>query len=159
MGRIRRVTKGAAKLARDAHGFSMFQCLYNSIVAPDEKQRGRWGRIFQEYARAFKGKSQLRYSKGLRELLGLGVEKSDKELTEGGEYPSSLLSRLSLRQWRVVLGNDARGDVLSAAEHGIEALNEFLNSIGAGRLPGDDVDGRRVKLTRLRPHGGGEDDA
>lgn len=152
------LTKGASKLARDAHGFSMFQCLYNSITAPDEKQRSRWGRIFQEYVEAFKGKHQLQYSKGLRELLGLGVELSDKELAEGGEYPSSLLARLSLRQWRVVLGNDARGDILSAAEKGIEALNEFLNAIGAGRLPDDDDDGRRVKLTRLRPHGG-EDDA
>lgn len=151
------LTKGASKLTKDAKGFSMFQALYNSIVAPDERQRGRWGRIFQEYARAFKGKSQLRYSKGLRELLGLGVELSDKELAEGGEYPSSLLARLSRRQWRIILANDARGDVLGAAEKGIEALNEFLNAIGAGRVPADENDDRLVKLTRLRGKGDVDD--
>lgn len=145
------LTKGASKLARDSKGFSMFQCLYNGITAPDEKQRGKWRNIFREYAHAFKGKSQLRYSKGLRELLGLGVEKTDLEVAEGDENPSSLLATLSVRQWRIVLGNDARGDVLKAAEGGLQVFEDFIGAIGARRLPEDDLQRRRVRALANTP--------
>jgi hypothetical protein len=142
------ITSGAKKMTRSAHGFSMFQVLYNSITAPDEKERARWQNIFREYAAAFKGRAQLRYSAGLRDLLGMNVEKTDQELAAGDENPSSLLATLSVRQWRIVLGNDARGDLLKAAEGGLQVFEDFIREIGAARLPEDDLQRRRANVLR-----------
>lgn len=133
------MTGGARKMSRSDSGYSMFQCLFNTLTAPTEKQRAKWRAIFKEYAGGFKGKSQLRYSQGLRDLLGLKKEVTDKELAEGGEHPSSLLATLSVRQWRIVLAHDARGEILSAAEKGILALDSFLDAIGASRNADDDI--------------------
>lgn len=149
------LTKGAAKLARDEKGSSMFQALYNSIVAPTGQARAHWGGVFVEYAAAFKGRHQLQWSRGLRAALGLGTEKTDKELAESDEMPSSLLATLSLRQWRIILSNDARGDVLQAAERGIDALNEFLTAIGAGYTAADEEPRRRAVL-RLAKRAAGQ---
>jgi len=73
------------------------------------------GRFFIQYAVSFKGKSQLHWSKGLRSLLRMDIQQSDEELAKSMEKDAILLASLSREQWRVILGNDARAELLGTA--------------------------------------------
>lgn len=96
------------------------------------------GLLWQEYATAFKGRHQLQWSRGLRGRLGLGVEKSDELLNLEHEESAYLLAQLTLAQWKTVLGNDARGELLAVASTGsLEAVEAFLSDLaGVGRVHG-----------------------
>ena len=72
-------------------------------------------RLWQEYAIAFKGKKQLVWSKGLRGILGMGVEVPDEKIPELIPQGSYLLARLSPSEWRAILRADLRGETLVAA--------------------------------------------
>jgi hypothetical protein len=92
----------------------------------------RAGKIWTTYALAFKGRHQLTWSRGLRKLLGLGVEESDKVLVERAEENLSWLASLTSRQWQIVLANDARLELLQAGDGGDRAAVErFLKGLGA----------------------------
>lgn len=88
--------------------------------------------VFKEYATYFKGKHQLHWSSGLRKLLlGTDEEPTDEELAEATREDAELLGLLTREQWRVVLANDARGDVLEVARSGDwEQVKAFLVGIG-----------------------------
>ena len=55
-------------------------------------------RLWMEYIRAFKGKKQLHWSKGLRELLELGAELSDQEAAEVIDLPDDRQVVVSVSQ-------------------------------------------------------------
>jgi hypothetical protein len=74
-------------------------------------------RLFLEYAEAFKGKRQLVYSKGLRDLYDLAPELTDEEAAEGEEPDAELLGLLEPAQWKAILRAGMRG-------HLLEAINE-----------------------------------
>ena len=122
------LAKGPAKRGKDGGGETPTQLLANYLVG--HKESGwRW----QEYAHTFKGKRQLQWSRGLRDLLGLDKELTDKELAEQQEKDSVLLAALSLSQWRAVLGNDCRGELLEVASSGDAVkVYQFLDSLGIG---------------------------
>lgn len=89
------------------------------------------GVLWLQYALNFKGMRQLFWSRGLRVRLGLKVEKTDEELAKEQDEIAILLAQLTIDQWRVVIGNDARADLLNVAMSGdrIQVLG-FLSSIG-----------------------------
>src|SRR5215469_12848415 len=97
--------------------------------------------LFQEYARWFKGHKQLSWSKGLRKrLLGTEEEKSDEELVQEQQEDAVLLGRLTRTQWRVVLANDARGELLEVAQSGEwQQVQAFLTDIGCSIATGNGV--------------------
>lgn len=77
------------------------------------------GALFREFVAAFKGRSQLQWSRGLRDLLGLAVEKSDEELaTETIQADDLLMARIGAEDWRTIRRYNLRGQVL-------ELLREF----------------------------------
>lgn len=118
------VAKGNVKLGRSG-GRSPNQLLADYIAG--DKQAGA---LWVEYVNAFKGKSQLRWSPGLRDVFGLGAAKSDQEIAAGGDEPSRLLATLSLDEWRVVLGNDAVAELKVVADSGDEErVRQFLASL------------------------------
>jgi len=91
------------------------------------------GRLWTEYAQAFKGQKQLVWSNGLKKLLGVAV-KTDEQIAHETEEPSVLLFQLSYAQWRVILGNDARGEFIEAAHAGdAQKLIDFLNELEPAR--------------------------
>jgi len=99
------------------------------------------GRLFVEYAYAFKGQRQLHWSHGLRDRLGLGREPDDTELVEEPDELERLLVSLTLEQWRVIESRELRGHVLDqarkAARSGdLAGFVAYLESIGAG-LPAE----------------------
>lgn len=106
------VAKGVSKSARSG-GCTPNQLL-GAYLAGDESA----GMLWLEYVMAFRSKSQLRWSRGLRDVLGLGVAKSDLELASEGDEKVRLLASLTLRQWRVVLDAGAVGQLLSVAQSG-----------------------------------------
>jgi hypothetical protein len=107
---------------------SMLDLLELFVVLGDRRAGARW----REYALAFKGRNQLVYSPGLRALLGLiEKEKTDEELATESVEDAVLLARLDLAAWRVVLANDARGELLNVASSGDPALvRSFLLGLG-----------------------------
>jgi len=96
----------------------------------DEKS----GRLWAEYALTFKGKRQLTWSDGLRELLGLSTEKTDEEVAEELREEAVWMDELSKPEWQCVLGNDARAELLLVLGRGsIAELREWLNTLGIVR--------------------------
>jgi hypothetical protein len=91
--------------------------------------------LYREYAAGTKGLHSLRWSPGLRELLGLAAELSDEAIAAGGanELDVYRLGSLNPRQWRVVLANDARGELVEAAGRG--DAGAFLLALGADWTP------------------------
>lgn len=88
------------------------------------------GRLFQEYARAFKGRNQLVWSRGLRALLGLGAELSDEELTEKETTNGRVLATLSRSDWKKVISLKHRAQLLEFASSASEGeLADYLNDL------------------------------
>jgi hypothetical protein len=125
------LTKSHVKRGRGTEGRTPFDLLRAS-AAGDEAA----GRLFIEYANAFKGRRQLVWSKGLRKLLQLGREETDLELAEkhgedaeyvgtiSGDEHSGDLGRLI--RWR------AHGPLLAAVEReGRSGLTRFLRGLEA----------------------------
>lgn len=120
------VTKSQTKIARNGKGRSPTELL--SAFAVGDKASGK---LWREYARHFKGRRQLVWSRGMRAALHLDREESDEEIARRTEEDSILLAMLPLSVWRVILGNDARGEVLEIASSGdVGELLAFLRRIG-----------------------------
>lgn len=123
----REIAKAAVKQAREG-GRTPFQLVMdygNGDVAA--------GKLFQEYAAVFKGKNQLVWSRGLRDLLKLGDEPSDEQLAETIPEDHMLLASLNLWQWRQIMAlpYDLRGHLLVISASGDKnALAAFLGQIG-----------------------------
>lgn len=88
------------------------------------------GALFCEYVRAFKGKHQLQWSKGLRQLLGLGEELTDAELTEREAAQGKVLATLTRAQWKIVLSCGCRAELLAVASNSDEeTLFQYIAAI------------------------------
>lgn len=72
-------------------------------------------RLWQEYAAAFKGKKQLVWSKGLRGILGMGMELPDEEIAGTIPEGAEILARLSSDEWKAIRKADLRGELIDAA--------------------------------------------
>jgi len=74
----------------------------------------------------------LHWSKGLRKrLLDTEEEQTDEELVAANMDDAVLLGLITRAQWRVVLANDARGELLEVARSGDwEQVEAFLVGIG-----------------------------
>lgn len=67
------------------------------------------GRLWREYALAFKGKRQLVWSAGLAELLDMKKIKSDIELAQEDTDGLQVFALLTFRQWKEILAWDDGG--------------------------------------------------
>ena len=118
------MTKGHTKKA--LHGETPFDLLRALQADRDDKQAAA---LFIEYSKAFKGKRQLHWSKGLKKLYQV-KEKTDEFLASETDDKARLLGMLTVDQWRDVLAVEGRGAVLSvAASGGWDALAVYLESI------------------------------
>ena len=73
------------------------------------------GYLFQQYAKAFKGKRQLSWSRGLKLLL-LVEEATDEELATDTEQNSIEVKLIALEIWRLIKRYNVRADFLKAVE-------------------------------------------
>lgn len=128
-GAPQEMAKGHIKKGRRG-GRTPFALLHDYVTRDDMQA----GALFVEFVRAFQGRRQLSWSKGLRrQLLGTEVELSDQELSERQEDEATLLGILTLDQWRRVLRaprRDTRGLLLEvAAAGGWAAVETFLDTL------------------------------
>jgi hypothetical protein len=112
------------KQGREGH-FTPFQLLTLSY------QGEKWaGILYQEFSLAFHGVSQLRWSKGLRDKLGMGESATDQELSEEETSRDSVrIAKLTWDEYRTILSKGRRGvvgEILVISECGSEALKEWL---------------------------------
>ena len=121
------LTKTSMKRGR-AHGSRSVAQLLHDAGAGDEQA----GRLFQEYADWTYRKNALVWSPGLRALVGLEEkEKTDEEVAAEEVAGGRLLVTLERGQWYIVLGNDARAEVLLVAAAGeVAQVCSFLAQLG-----------------------------
>lgn len=113
------IAKSPTKTGRDEDHFHPFELI--DMYASGNIEAGKF---FKEYLIAMKSKTQLRYSKGLRALLGLGVEISDQEIAEHVEADAGLFALLSANDWKIInqQRRDVRGQILEVASSGNYSL-------------------------------------
>lgn len=117
----------------------------NGSLTPFDLLRGastnnHYKTLFKEFADVFKGKQQLVWSKGLKELLGI-KQVTDEELIEETEKTSIEVRELPLKIWDLILKYEKRAYVLELVEkdykNGTSLLNDFVMSLAqlyAGEL-------------------------
>ena len=74
-----------------------------------------FGDLFREFADVFKGKRQLVWTDGLKELLGID-EKSDEEIIFEPEKESILIHELAVEVWDLLVRYSQRAEYLEAIE-------------------------------------------
>lgn len=85
---------------------------------------------FKEYAKAMKGKTQLYWSRGLKQRFKI-KEKTDEEIAKAKEEPADLLGKLDWQDWHYIIENDYRAKLLNYVEkYGYE---EALIKIGLNK--------------------------
>ena len=130
------LAKGPAKLGRGEH-YSPIQLLSMYADNPNEtiKETGevitsRPGRLWWIYATEMKRTHQLRWSPGLRAMLGLKKEKSDEELAAEADKRGNLLAELDSKEWATVLHFNKRAELLNIASGGsLDAVKDFLTDL------------------------------
>jgi len=86
--------------------------------------------------------SSVRWSRGLRDELGLSAEKSDDEVAQEEVLDTDIfLGALNPLQWRGILRNGAEFALCCAAQQGEDSVNSMLSGLGLGQL-NDDVPAR-----------------
>jgi hypothetical protein len=118
-GLEREMTKGHIKKARK--GSTPFDLLRACLHDDDRRAAA----LFLEYAKAFKGKRQLVWSKGLKALFDLSDE-TDEEISAHLDDQAVQLGKIELEDWRLILKFDVRGEVLELARHGWEPVQRFI---------------------------------
>ena len=109
----------------------------------------KWaGKLYQEYARATKGKSAIRWSRGLRDLLELGNASSDQELADAEQgRKSRTLAVFPAQTWKEIQKTGRKGiigELLVVAGMGKESLDVWLGAVFDLKI---DIDGQ-VKRRR-----------
>jgi len=131
------MTKGHIKKSR--HGYSPFDLLR---VYLGSSPTGRFldghaseaGRLFKDYAKAFKGKRQLVWSKGLhQDLLFDLVDITDQEASDLVEPDAELFALVPLATWKIILKRKLRGVVLEKCREGKKSLDLYLVELSTDR--------------------------
>jgi len=88
------------------------------------------GRRFQEFAKVFKGKRQLVWSKGLRELLKVGEQKPDEEIIAEMEKASVEIMQISYPDYQQIMKYDLEVEFLcQVCPRGKEAIRAFIDDL------------------------------
>jgi Replication protein. len=123
------MTSTQTKTARGVHKtFSVWKFLDDVIDLGDADALGHW----QEFQRASKGRRQLTWSKGLRELLGLRAEKSDEDVAgeELGTKADDLVL-ITAAGWRQVIACMLMVPILEMVERqGLSGVRALLDVSG-----------------------------
>lgn len=82
-----------------------------------------------EYVMAMKGKRQLFWTKGLKSAVGID-DVTDEVLADEDQEPAELLCTLSVDDWKLIRGNEARAELLDAAESGgVPAIKALISAL------------------------------
>lgn len=121
------MTRSHTKSSKGEKGRSPWDMLREALKSGCEASIAR----FSVYAHAFKGRRQLYWSNGLRELLGLDKEATDEELAAMQEETAVELAQLSVEEWRAVMFTRSEAAVLDLAERDPGQIPVLLASLVA----------------------------
>lgn len=134
------ITKGKNKKARH-EGYTPFELL--AWAQTGEVQPVY---LFREYYEVFKGSRQLKYSKGLRPILDLGVDQTDKELAEENTAEAVLLAQIDREVWKAICNKRLRGEVLEwFSMASIDLVVDRLNSLDIKIVLDNDLEGLLIR--------------
>jgi hypothetical protein len=129
------VTKGHVKRGKPGR-LTPWDFLRRFVAAETPKERSAWAARWREYLAAFRGMAQLRWSRKLRERLGLEAERSDAEVVAEQTEDAVLLASLQLEQWRAVWETGKVVALLDAAATGdAAAVWVVVGAAVAGHSP------------------------
>jgi hypothetical protein len=95
----------------------------------------KFGDLFAEYSKAFKGKSSVFWSRGLKEKIGL-LEKDDEELAKQETEKIDVLISFEHFSWSVIKNEKARTLILDIAETlGADGVEDWLRSHQVSSVP------------------------
>lgn len=134
-GASHELTKGHAKVGRRLGGRTPF-----TLLSDYSEGDAASGELFIEYARHFKGKRQLFWSRNLRQALALPEEeKTDEEIAAEETPEREFVTMLDHEQWRLVLSRNARFEVLKVAEkEGAVGVERLLKELAGRRYTHSD---------------------
>jgi hypothetical protein len=126
-GMASEVSRGALKSGR-LEGLTPFQILEKYLLN-GQYGPAYWGRLWREYAYAFKGKRQLTWSRNPdpRKIVGIPVT-DDGEIIEGDEAGYVLLATIEDWEWAAIIHTGSQGMVLDCAARGDNAMMRDLIS-------------------------------
>lgn len=111
-GAASELVKGHSKMARGS-GMSPWQLLREAGSGSASA-----GRLFREYAAAFKGARQLTWSLGFRQLYGFGPEQDDAVLAADDRFTSESICTIPAAIYRQVVQREIEVPLLCAARDG-----------------------------------------
>lgn len=120
------MVRGHMKASRGEKGMTPWDMLRDILKNGSARSEAR----FRVYAEAFKGRRQLYWSNGLKAKLGVS-EVSDEELVAMEEEHSSVLSELTVEEWRAVLATRSEAALLDVAERNPQEIKPFLETLQA----------------------------
>ena len=125
------LTKGNIKEVKSTNNRSIVDLL-NDYLVKNDKQAGA---LFAEYAKAFKNKHQLQGLAEMKKILSPDEDiKTDEELAKETREDSIILASLNKPDWKIIIANDARAELLNVADSGnIEDVWIFLEELGIER--------------------------
>ena len=102
---------------------------YDLLRATIETGDTLYSHRFEQFAKAYKGKRQLYWSKGLRDLLGLGTDQTDETLANAEDEGGEIVLIIQRPIWRYVLRAGLRKDLLEWVEtYGAAHVQDFLSA-------------------------------
>jgi hypothetical protein len=87
------------------------------------------GRKFQEFAKVFKGKRQLVWSKGLRELLKVGNQIPDDQIIIEQERKAEVFMKITYSDYKKLLSSEKRFEFLKVCAQGKESVRAFIDDL------------------------------
>ncbi|EKD1048563.1 protein rep [Listeria monocytogenes] len=115
------MTKGHTKKGRNG-SLTPFDLLRQSVESPE------YGKLFQVFAIAFKGKRQLHWTRGLKALLAID-EKTDEELAEETEKEAFEVRELAFQIWQLICKYNMRAEFLECVESDISSGNNSADDL------------------------------
>lgn len=92
------------------------------------------GFLYREFCSVFKGKRQIVWSRGLKDLVGL-KDKTDEELIAEENDNSEIVATITKQEWRIVLKYDFRFILISeASKNGERGVRELIRYLIASKV-------------------------
>lgn len=118
------MTKGHVCKGSKQSGETPFDFL-RAFLYDNDKQAAA---LFSEFARCFKGKRQLFWSKGLKAHFHVG-EVSDQEAAIINDTSAYCLGSIDFQDWQNILKFDVRGELLELSRLSWDVAQEFVISL------------------------------
>lgn len=124
-GMVEEMTKGHLKKGKKQGQVSPFGLL--ELYAQGDK---RAGYRFKEFVETFKGKRQLVYTRGLKELLGINSDKTDQEIVDSEDLKAEVFVNIPFYYWEIITRHNLKTECLSQCAKGLDSFREWLAAIG-----------------------------